>query len=71
MGFTTAVFTHLGVNPDLIYRVVKNLFDHRADYYGIHSSAKDMTPETALKGASVPIHPGAEKYFKEIGVMKK
>jgi len=71
MGFTTAVFTHLGVNPDLIYRVVKNLFDHRADYYGIHSSAKDMTPETALKGDSVPTHPGAEKYFKEIGVMKK
>jgi len=71
MGFTTAVFTHLGVNQDFIYKVVKNLFDHRADYYSIHSSAKDMTPETALKGASVPVHPGAERYFKEIGVMKK
>jgi TRAP transporter TAXI family solute receptor len=70
MGFTTAVFTHNGVSSDFIYKFLKNLFDHRADYYSIHSSAKDMTPETALKGASVPIHPGAEKYLKEIGVKK-
>jgi TRAP-type uncharacterized transport system substrate-binding protein len=29
-----------------------------------------MTAEDAMKGIPVPFHPGAEKYLKEIGVMK-
>ena len=71
MGFTTAVFTTSGVGADTVYKILKNLFDHRNDYYAIRSSAKDMTPETALKGLSVPLHAGAEKYFRETGILKK
>jgi len=70
-GFTTALFTISGVSTDFVYAVLKNLFDHRADYYAVHRSARDMTPEDAMKGIPVPFHPGAEKYLKEIGVMKK
>jgi uncharacterized protein len=70
LGFTTAVFTHSGVSTDIVYNVLKNLFDHKADYYSIHSSAKAMTVESATKGIPVPFHPGAEKYLKEIGAMK-
>ena len=70
LGFTTAVFTHSGVSADLVYKVIKNLFDQKADYYSIHSSAKAMTPETATKGIPLPFHPGAEKYLKEIGAIK-
>jgi len=71
MGFTTAVFTLASVDSDFIYKFLKNLFDHRKEYYSIHSSAKDLTPEDATKGVPVPFHPGAEKYLREIGVMKK
>ena len=71
MGFTTALWTHGGVNTDLIYKLLKNLFDHKADYYSIHTSAKDMTAEDATKGIPLPFHPGAEKYLKEIGALKK
>jgi len=70
IGFTTAVFTHLGVSADLVYKFLKNLFDHKEDYYAIHGSAKAMTVESATKGVPVPFHPGAEKYLKEIGAMK-
>ena len=69
-GFTTALFTHSGVSADFVYKMLKNLFDHKADYYAIHRSAKDMTAEDAMKGIPVPFHPGAERYLKEIGVMK-
>ena len=31
---------------------------------------KDFGPEHALDGCSMPIHPGAEKYYKEIGLIK-
>ncbi len=70
LGFTTAVFTHLGASPDLVYKFLKNLFDHKADYYSIHGSAKAMTVQSATKGIPLPFHPGAEKYLKEIGAMK-
>lgn len=71
MGWAGGIFTHASVSSDLIYRFIKNLYEHREDYYQVHVAAKEMTPETALKGISIPLHAGAEKYFKEIGVIKK
>ena len=71
LGWGTAVWTHAGVSDDLIYRFVKNLFDHRQEYYQIHTAAKDMQPEVVTKGITVPFHPGAEKYLKEMGWFKK
>ena len=70
-GFTTALWTLSSLSTDFVYKLLKNLFEHKADYYAIHQSAKDMTTEDAMKGIPVAFHPGAEKYFKEIGVMKK
>lgn len=70
IGFTTAIYAYEGMSNDLVYKVLKNLFEHKADYYAIHSAAKDMTVEDATKGIPVPFHPGAEKYLKEIGAMK-
>lgn len=71
-GFTTVIFTHAGVSDELVYKFLKNLYEHRQDYYAIHSSAaKDFVAENLLKGLPVPLHPGAERYLKEIGVLKK
>jgi TRAP transporter TAXI family solute receptor len=70
-GFTTALFTVSDVSNDFVYALLKNLFDHKGDYYAVHRSAKDMTPQDAMKGVPIPFHPGAEKYLKEIGVMKR
>jgi hypothetical protein len=71
LGFATAVWTYKEVSDDIVYRFLKNLFDHRQEYYEIHTAAKDMQPETATKGITVPFHPGAEKYLKEMGWFKK
>ncbi|MGA3174926.1 MAG: TAXI family TRAP transporter solute-binding subunit [Syntrophorhabdales bacterium] len=71
MGFTTGLWTHAGLSDDIVYKFLKNLFDHRNDYYAIHSTAKELTPQSALNGLSVPLHPGAEKYFREVGILKK
>jgi hypothetical protein len=71
MQFAAYFWTYAGVSDDLIYRIVKNLFDHRQEFYAIHPAAKDITPENAARIGAVPFHPGAAKYFKEIGVMKK
>ncbi len=55
---------------------VKNLFDHRREFYAIHPAAKDIAPrkrepENASRIGAVPFHPGAARHFKEIGVIKK
>jgi uncharacterized protein len=70
LGFTTAIYAHEGMSNDLVYKILKNLFEHKTEYYAIHGSAKDMTVEDATKGIPVPFHAGAVKYLKEIGAMK-
>jgi len=70
MGFSVALHTNANANPETVYKVIKNLYEHKADYYAIHSSAKELTVQNAKKGVSVPFHPGAEKYLKEIGALK-
>ncbi|HME45119.1 MAG TPA: TAXI family TRAP transporter solute-binding subunit [Syntrophorhabdales bacterium] len=70
LGFTTAIYAHDAMSTDLVYKVIKNLFEHKADYYAIHASAKDMSVEDVAKGIPIPFHPGAIKYLKEIGAMK-
>jgi hypothetical protein len=57
------------VSEDLGYKITKTLFEHKDDMS--IAQAKLITKDSALKGAKgLPIHPGAEKYYKEIGVMK-
>ena len=70
MGFSTSVWTHAGTDAEFVYKFLKNLFDHKADYYSIHAAAKELTLENARKDNSLPYHPGAEKYLKEMGAWK-
>jgi len=46
------------------------VFDNLPELQAAHSAAKDIKLEDALKGMPVPMHPGAERYFKEKGVAK-
>jgi TRAP transporter TAXI family solute receptor len=57
---------------DLIYDITKALWNKntRKLLDKGHSKGKQITVETALKGVLIPIHPGAEKYYKEIGMIK-
>ena len=71
MGFAGATWAHAGVSDEIVYKFLKNLIDHKEDFYSIHAAAKEVTLQNALTGLSVPLHPGAEKYFKEMGIIKK
>ena len=35
-----------------------------------HAKGKAITRETALAGAGIPLHPGAERFYKEAGLLK-
>ena len=57
--------------PDqLAYDILKAVFDHKEELDQIHAKFKLITLETATDGVPVPFHPGAEKFFKEKGILK-
>ena len=58
------------LSNDLVYNMTKTLHDNQKDLVAAHSAAKDMKLQEALKGMTVPLHPGAEKYYKEKGIVK-
>ncbi len=56
---------------DLIYKVTKAIFENKKTLETSHKYFKETDPKTATQSMSVPLHPGAEKYLKEIGAIKK
>jgi TRAP transporter TAXI family solute receptor len=59
--------THDQVPADLVHQLTKSMFDNKARLEQVHPLAKFMTLEDALSGLPFPLHPGAERFFKEIG----
>ncbi|HEU5321071.1 MAG TPA: TAXI family TRAP transporter solute-binding subunit [Methylomirabilota bacterium] len=55
---------------DLVYRFTKAIFDNLGQFHAAHAAAKNLTLATALNGMPVPLHPGAQKFFKEKGVAR-
>ena len=62
--------THEGVSNDVAYGMTKALWTSLGDLVAAHSAAKAIDLKHALEGMPVPLHPGAEKYYKEVGVLK-
>jgi len=56
--------------PTLVYKMTKALWENREILEKVHSQGKNVTIETAIDGIGVPLHPGAELYYKEIGLIK-
>lgn len=69
--FGVGLSTHAGADADLVYKIVKTLYDHRNELIEIHPVAKEMDLKNAFRTIVYPIHPGAEKYYREIGLIKK
>ena len=50
--------------------MTKAMWDNLDALVAAHSAGKAIKLENALKGMPVPLHPGAEKYYREIGLLK-
>jgi len=60
------------VDANLVYEIVKSLYSdagQKAMGAG-HAKGKFITKDNAVQGAGIPFHPGAARYFKEVGVLK-
>ena len=55
---------------DTVYGMTKALWTSLDQLVAAHSAAKSIDPKHALDGMPLPLHPGAEKYYKEVGLLK-
>jgi len=53
---------------DTVYNLTKCFDKSRLFLARVHSAIKDLTPETMSDIKGVPLHEGAKKYYREIGV---
>jgi hypothetical protein len=58
------------VSPDLAYRITKTLIENRGRFGSIYGGLAGYDPAVAWKDQPVPLHPGAEKAYRELGFMK-
>jgi hypothetical protein len=58
------------VPEEVVYQVVKAVFENFEDFKKLHPAFASLTKEEMISAAlSAPLHPGAEKYYKEAGLM--
>ncbi len=69
-GVMASVVTSADVSEDVVYAVVKAVFDNLDDFRKQHPAFANLDPKRMIKdGISAPLHPGAVKYYKEKGLM--
>ena len=69
LAITNILVTSSDVDEELAYQMTKQLFEHLPDLVAAHNAAKAIDPKTAAKNLPVPLHPGAERYYKEAGLL--
>jgi len=67
-GVKATFVTSADVPDDVVYEVVKAVFENFDRFKGLHPAFADLTEEEMISaGLSAPLHPGAEQYYKERG----
>ena len=58
------------LDNDTVYTLVKYVFENLEEFKQMHLAHQELTPKIMLENVSVPVHPGALKYYKEKGLDK-
>lgn len=68
MYISNMVAVRADLDEELVYEMTKAFFENLETIQNSHKAASELTLETAVK-VSIPMHPGAQRYFEEIGAM--
>lgn len=61
--------TSADLDDDTVYALTKAMFENLDAMVAAHAAAKMISADTATKGLPIPLHPGAERYYKEKGIL--
>ena len=69
-GVGATLVTSASVSDDVVYALVKSVFEDIDGFRGLHPAFANLDPkQMANDGLSAPLHPGAERYFREAGLI--
>jgi TRAP transporter TAXI family solute receptor len=67
VDLSTIMFARSDVSDDMVYDITKAIAENRDRLISAFAGFKDWQPEDLVKGTAIPLHPGAERYYKERG----
>ena len=68
IGVWNVMICQASLETNMVYNLVKALYEHQDYLIKIHPSASYTTAENAVKYSPIPLHPGTLKYMKEKGI---
>jgi uncharacterized protein len=68
IGLFNFVIGRADLPDDLVYQLVKSVFENQPRLVKAHSTARETIPQNAEKDTFLPFHPGAVRYYREIGI---
>ncbi|GAB5508909.1 MAG: TAXI family TRAP transporter solute-binding subunit [Hyphomicrobiales bacterium] len=70
-GVGATFVSSAAVSEEIVYTVVKAVFDNFSDFTGLHPAFANLTEEAMIAdGLSAPLHDGAVRYYRERGWME-
>lgn len=58
------------LNPNVVYQLLKIVYSRMTELQKMNDGFRGESPATGLRGLAIPLHPGAEKFFAELGLTK-
>ena len=71
LGVPCILITHKDVGEKAIYSIVKSILEHTDEIAEEHPAGEEYSPKNALRGITIPVHPGAKRYFLENKIAHK
>jgi TRAP transporter TAXI family solute receptor len=69
-GVRATLVTSATTPNDIVYALTKEVFENLAEFSQRHPALMNLTKEEMITGLSAPIHPGAMRYFREVGLIE-
>jgi TRAP transporter TAXI family solute receptor len=67
----TVLIASSKTSPEVIYKITKAIVEGREEFGNVTSVMKGVTAAEMAQNFGMPMHPGAEKYYREAGLLKK
>lgn len=66
----TILIANAKMSPDVVYKITKAIVEGREDFARVAAAMKGVTAKDMAQNYNLPMHPGAEKYYREAGLVK-
>lgn len=67
LGIPNVLVASSEMSDDLAYAITRAMFENIADLQAVHPAANETTVDFTMSATPIPLHPGAIRYYEEIG----